>query len=198
MTSESTNVIWWTAGINALAVLIAPAIALWAQRKGDRSKAAQDRKQDIFKTLWINRRRPFYIARVDALNMIDVEFYRNKSVRDAWLDLFAHYRDKHPGLNDDQVVQQREELFATLLFEISKILGYSLGRAEIRDNIYRPELHNTVDTIDFETRKRVLDLLKSDALPVRFVRSQETTHKSDPNSGVVTHDFTGKSPPTAS
>ena len=187
MVSDSTTVIWWTAGINALAVLLAPAIALWAQRKGDRSKAAQDRKQLIFNTLWINRRRPFYIARVDALNMIDVEFYRNKSVRDAWQDLFAHYRDKHPGLNDEQIMQQREELFATLLFEISKVLGYSLGRAEIRDNIYRPELHNTFDSIEFETRQRVLDLLKSDALPVRFVNAQEEAHKTGSDSQAVTH-----------
>jgi hypothetical protein len=173
--SESSNAIWWCAGINALAVLVAPAIALWAQRRSDRSKAAQDRKQEIFKTLWTNRRRPFYIARVDALNMIDVEFYRNKAVRDAWLDLFANYRDKHPGLNDEQIAQQREELFTTLLFEISKVLGYELGRAEIRDNVYRPELHNTFDTIEFETRKRVLDLLKSDALPIRFVETPRTT-----------------------
>jgi hypothetical protein len=72
-------------------------------------------------------------------------------------------------LNDDQIVAEREEKFATLLFEISQILGYKFGRTAIRDNIYRPQFHNQVDEIELETRTRVLDLLRSDALPIRFV-----------------------------
>ena len=170
MSSDAATILWSTAGINALAVLAAPAIALWAQRQLDRGKAARDRKQDIFRTLWVNRRRPGYFSRVDALNMIDIEFYSNKPVRDAWDNLFAHYKDKHPGFNDDQIEQQRNELFTTLVFEMSKILGYDLGIAQIRDNIYRPELHNTFDAIEFETRSRILELLKTDALPVHFVQ----------------------------
>lgn len=171
MSSNTMDVIWWTAAINAAAVLIAPAIALWVQRKIDDYKAAQARKQAIFNSLWVNRRRPFYNARVDALNMIDVEFYKNKAVRDAWQDLFAHYRDPHPGLNDEQIGQQREERFTTLLFEISKELGYAMGRSEIRDNVYRPDMHNRIESVELETRNRVLDLLKGDALPVRFVEN---------------------------
>jgi hypothetical protein len=169
MASETTNILWWTGGINAAAVLIAPAIALWAQRKIDRYKAAQDRKEAIFKALWVNRKRPFYIARIDALNMIDIEFYKNKQVRDAWQDLFAHYRDPHPGLSNEQIGQQREELFTTLVFEVSKVVGYEFGRAEIRDNSYIPTLHGKIEEMEIETRNRVLDLLRGDALPVRFV-----------------------------
>ena len=82
MTNDS-NVLWWTATINALAVFSAPAIALWVQRRLDDGRAAQTRRQEIFKTLWVNRRRPYWVARVDALNMIDIEFYKFKSVRDA-------------------------------------------------------------------------------------------------------------------
>jgi hypothetical protein len=170
MADQTGYILWWTAAINASAVLVAPAIALWVQRRLDANNAARDRKQGIFNTLWVNRRRPFYLARIDALNMIDVEFHANKAVRDAWLDLYAHYRDPHPGNNDEQIFQQREELYTTLLFETSKVLGYALGRSEIRDNFYRPELHNTLENIDLETRSRILDLLKSDALPVRFVK----------------------------
>jgi hypothetical protein len=169
MSSETTNVLWWTATINAGAVLIAPAIALWAQRRIDRYKAAQDRREAIFKALWVNRKRPFYIARIDALNMIDIEFYKYKHVRDAWKDLFAHYRDPHPGLNDEQIGQQREELFTTLVFEASKVIGYDFGRAEIRDNSYVPTLHGKIEETEIETRTRILDLLRGDALPVKFV-----------------------------
>jgi hypothetical protein len=174
MASETTNILWWTAIINAAAVLIAPAIALWAQRKIDRYRAAQDRKEAIFKALWVNRKRPFYLARIDALNMIDLEFYDNKRIRDAWQDLFAHYRNQHTGLNDEQIGQQREELFTTLVFEVSKVVGYEFGRAEIRDNSYVPTLHGKIEEMEIETRNRILDLLRADALPVKFVATPAT------------------------
>ena len=169
MSTDMTNILWWTAAINAAAVLTAPAIALWAQRKMDRDRAAQERKQAIFKALWVNRKRPFYLARIDALNMVDIEFYKNKQVRDAWRNLFAHYSNPHPGLNDELLGQQREELFTALLAEMGKVVGYEFGTAEIRDNSYVPALHGRIEEMEIETRNRVLDLLKSDALPVRFV-----------------------------
>jgi len=38
MTVENTTVLWWTAGVNVVAILAAPAVALWIQRKVDRKK----------------------------------------------------------------------------------------------------------------------------------------------------------------
>jgi hypothetical protein len=155
--------------MSVIAILAAPAIALWIQRRVDQNGLGQQRKQEIFKALWVNRRRPFYLARVDALNMIDVEFFGEKAVQDAWQDLFAHYRDQHPGLSDAQLDQQRDEMYATLLFEISETLGYGFSKAHIRDNVYRPVFHDRFEATDTETRQRFLDLLKSDALPVKLV-----------------------------
>jgi len=167
--TNTSAVLWWTAAISAVAILAAPLVALWVQRKSEKERASEERRQAIFRTLWINRRRHFWVARIDALNMIDVEFHGERKVRDAWQDLFAHYRDEHPGLNDAQIGTERDDKFATLLFEISQVLGYEFGKAFIRDNVYRPDLHQKVDEIELETRRLVLELLKGDALPVRFV-----------------------------
>ena len=163
-----------TTGLMSVAAIIAsPIITLWIQRRLNDGKARRERRELIFKALWVNRRRQFYIARVDALNMIDVEFFGERKVQDAWEDLRAHYfRQEHPGLNNDQIFTEREEKYATLLFEISQVLGYNFGRTHIRDNIYRPQLHGQFDEIEFETRKLFLDLLKSDALPIRVVEGQ--------------------------
>ncbi len=168
---SEASVLWVTGLMSAAAIVAAPLIALWIQRRAEAEKALKDRRQAIFRALWVNRGRPIYsAARVDALNMIDVDFFGEQKVQDAWEDLRAHYfRQEHPGLNDEQIGAQREEKFATLLFEISQVLGYKFGRTHIRDTVYRPQLHLDFDGIEFETRKRVLDLLKSDALPVRFV-----------------------------
>ncbi len=167
--TEAT-VLWATGLMSVAAIIAAPIITLWIQRKLEVSKARTERRQAIFRALWVNRRRQFYVARVDALNMIEVEFFDEKTVWDAWDDLRAHYfRQEHPGLNEDQIFAEREEKFASLLFAISQVLGYGFGRTHIRDAVYRPQLHGRFDEIEFETRTRVLDLLKSDALPVRFV-----------------------------
>jgi hypothetical protein len=175
---SETGVLWATGLMSVGAIIAAPLIALWIQRRSETEKARNERRQAIFRALWVNRRRPFYIARVDALNMIDVDFYSERKVQDAWDDLRAHYfRQEHPGLSGGQIAAEREEKFATLLYEISQVLGYRLGRTQIRDNIYRPQLHNDFDGIEFETRKRVLELLQSDALPVRFVDEMPPPNK---------------------
>jgi len=164
-----TTVLWVTGFLSVLAIMAAPISALWIQRKIEDDKAQRERRQAIFKALWVNRRRQVWIARVDALNMIDIEFIGHARVLEAWQALFAHYvRADHPG-SQDQIFNEREELFATLLYEISQVLKYKFSRTYVRDNVYRPILHGEMDVMEFETRRLINGLLKSDALPVRFV-----------------------------
>jgi hypothetical protein len=182
------GVLWTTGLMSVGAIIAAPMIALWIQRRVELRKASLDRREAIFRALWVNRRRPFYLARVDALNMVDIDFFGERKVQEAWDDLRAHYfRPEHPGLNDEQIAAQREEKFAALLYEMSQVLGYTFGKTNIRDNIYRPQLHNDLDSLEFETRKRTLDLLRSDALPVRFVHGEpepaKEAVKSPPDRG---------------
>lgn len=164
-----TTVLWVTGALNVAAIIAAPITALWVQEKREEIKAQTQRREAIFRALWVNRQRQFYLARVDALNMIDVEFFGEQKVQDAWQNLFAHYSQPHPGLNEDQIFREREEMFATLLFEISQVLRYGFGRTHIRDNVYRPTLHGKLDQMELETRQWIHELLQRDALPVRFV-----------------------------
>lgn len=171
---NDTSVLWATGLMSVVAIIAAPIIALGVQRRLDESNAARKRREEIFKTLWVNRRRQLWIARVDALNMIDVEFYGEKSVQDGWEALRADlFRQEHPGLNEEQIFARREELYAALLYEISRVLDYDFSRTHIQDEVYRPVLHGQFDEIEIETKTRVLDLLRSDALPVRFVQPNQ-------------------------
>jgi hypothetical protein len=160
--------------LSVIAIITAPITALWVQRKGDDARALRKRREDIFKALWLNRTRPMYIARVDALNMIAVEFYGQKKVADAWADLLAHYNTDYQAAGVAFPEQQRlhVEKYTALLYEMGQVLGYEFGKTEIRDNAYRPVLHNDVEQMDLETRRVTLELLKSvnalDALPVRW------------------------------
>ncbi len=167
-----TGVLWVTGLLSVAAIMTAPVTALWVQRKIEADKALKDRRETIFKALWVNRRRQMWIARIDALNMIDIEFVGHDKVLDAWHALFAHYvRTDHPGTTD-QIFDEREELFATLVFEISRVLKYKFNRTYVRDNIYKPVFHNQLDELELETKHRIAGLLKLDALPVRFVGAE--------------------------
>jgi hypothetical protein len=130
---NDSSPLWVTGLLSVVAIFAAPVTALWVQGRREAQKALTLRREQIFKALWVNRRRQFYVARVDALNLIDVEFYGEQKVIDAWQDLFSHYEKEHPGLNEDQIFREREEKFATLLYEISQVLGYKFGKAHIRD-----------------------------------------------------------------
>lgn len=164
-----TTVLWATGLLSVLAIMTAPISALWIQRRIEDDKALRRRRQAIFNALWVNRRRQFWIARIDALNMIDIEFIGHQRVLEAWQALFAHYvRTDHPG-TQDQIFNEREELFATLLYEMSQVLKYGFSRTYVRDNIYRPILHSEMDAMEVENRRLINKLLKRDALPVRFV-----------------------------
>ncbi len=173
------SVLWWTAGLNVVAIIAAPITALWVQRKGDDRRALKARREAIFKTLWTNRARPAYLARVDALNMIDVEFHGKQKIIDAWADLFAHYKTDYAAVGTSEAEQTRmhSEKYANLLYEISQSLGYEIGKTHIRDDIYRPDIHNEFDTIELQTRRVTRDILvevaKMDALPVRLLSGEE-------------------------
>src|ERR1035441_1373507 len=105
------SVLWWTTGLTVVAIIAAPITALWVQRKGDDDRAAKARKEAIFRTLWTNRSRPVYLARVDALNMIYVEFFGEQKIIDAWADLFAHFKTdyKTEGVSEAEQTRRRIE-----------------------------------------------------------------------------------------
>lgn len=82
-TAREVAALWATGTISAIAILVAPLAALWIQRKAESNREKLTRMQDIFRSLWVNRMRPFYISRVDALNMIDVDFFGEQKVIDV-------------------------------------------------------------------------------------------------------------------
>jgi len=175
--------------MSVVAIIAAPIITLYVQRRVETDNALKLRREAIFKDLWLNRRRPYYTARIDALNMIDVEFYKEKQVRYAWDELRADYFDNEASklVDEKTLTDRRTEKFATLLYEISKVLKYDFGRQHIRDNVYLPQLHADVAEMEIETRRRVVQLLRSDALPVRFVEGPAAPP-------VVAHPVDGSTP----
>ena len=66
--------------ITILAIILGPILAVQVQKYIENKKETRNKKMQIFKALMATRATPLYPAHVEALNMIDIEFYNDKNV----------------------------------------------------------------------------------------------------------------------
>lgn len=73
-----------------VAILIAPFLAVFAQRQIDLWREQRQRKLWVFKTLMATRGRTLSPEHVQALNMIELEFQKSseKPILDAWKEYY--------------------------------------------------------------------------------------------------------------
>jgi len=124
-----------------LAILLAPVIAVQVQKYLERQREVHERRLRIFKTLMGTRAAVLAPAHVEALNLIDVEFYgarHFKHVRDSW-KVYLDHLNSFP--NEDQMrqsswVERSSELLTELLFQMALSLGYEFDRVQIKRSVY--------------------------------------------------------------
>ncbi len=107
--------------LNLTAIIIIPIaavlIAQWLQSRAEKRKD----KMQIFKTLMTSRIYGWTPESVNALNVIDIVFANDKSVRAAWKDLSDKYNVTNP---DEHHLMKIKLAQYKLLDEIAKSLGY--------------------------------------------------------------------------
>ncbi len=62
--------------LTIVAIFVAPWAALWLQKRIERSNEKKQRKLNIFKTLLATRANVVSMDHVQALNMIDIQFFK--------------------------------------------------------------------------------------------------------------------------
>ena len=121
------------------AVIVGPILAVQIQKFIENRKAIKDRKMQIFRTLMATRATPLAPLHVEALNMIDIEFYKDKTIVGAWkllLDNFGNY-PKDPKEQNYQTrltssAERSSELLSDLLYEMAKALNYDFDKVHLR------------------------------------------------------------------
>jgi hypothetical protein len=151
------------------ATLLGPILAVQAQKFLERSKEARHRKLNVFHTLMATRATRLAPEHVQALNRIDIEFFdtshrenaRNKPVVEA----YRAYLDKlseDPEQTEAAIRlwnQTCDDLFIDLLFEMSRRLGYSFGKVQLKKGIYHPRAHSETELIQDNIRDNFLRVL---------------------------------------
>ena len=129
-----------------LAILVAPILAVQIQRFIENKKEIKTRKMQIFRTLMATRATRLDAKHIEALNMIDIEFFENKKITEAWkllLDNFANYpkdiKDPNYQVQLNLCVEKSNNLFINLLYEIAKSLNYTFDKVHLTRGVYIPK-----------------------------------------------------------
>lgn len=134
------------------AAIIGPILAVQAQKMVERFTEDRRSKKRIFYVLMANRATQMAPDRVQALNMIDLEFRSNasffrrnrtKPITDAWKILLDEFNSGTDG-NPEQVKawnRRCDELTVNLLHAMSQYLGYDFDKVQLRRGIYYPKGH---------------------------------------------------------
>jgi len=166
--------------------LIAPFLAVFAQKQIELWREQRSRKLWVFKTLMTTRFHVLSIEHVQALKMIDLEFTKSseKAVIGAWKEYHDHL-NSYPRDGENQKeraavwVQRQEELLANLLGKMGASLGYEFDPVQIRRGAYLPEGHATVEFELQRLRTMVLEWLGGDRnVSVSLVPKDEEAAKN--------------------
>lgn len=94
--------------INIIALIVIPIFTIFLGKwLEDRAEQRKDKMQ-IFKTLMIARVYSYTRESVEALNIIDIVFSDDKSVRDAWAKLYDSYKVVNPDEMHIQKIKQNQ------------------------------------------------------------------------------------------
>ena len=170
--------------IMTLAVIIGPILAVQAQKIVEGFKEKRARRMGVFKTLMATRAERLNKEHVQALNMIDIEFYgrmipfintryqsgKEQAVTHAWKSYNSHLNQKGEYESDDLWIKTGDDLFTELLYSMAQSLGYDYDKVQLQRDCYRPIAHGNLEN----TQLGILDGLnnvinKGHPIPMRVV-----------------------------
>jgi len=165
--------------ITVFAIFIAPIVALWLQKKIETFNEQKTRGLEIFKTLLATRANTISLEHVQALNMIDVEFYNQKEIRNYWNIYRDHLNSSYPQNQDksaqDRWEEKRVDYLTDLLHCMSKFFGYDFDKVILKKGAYSPVAHGIFNLQQNLIRHGFVELLTGEkSLKVEVVDKKQS------------------------
>lgn len=133
----------WLFGIAiVVATFLGPLIAVLVTRWIDQTRETKTRKLWVFRSLLANRRATLSKEFVDAMNLVEIEFFGNERVIGLWRRVMDKLHTDVSGFKDDERDRHFEEindLRAKMMHEIGLSLGYKMEQLDILRGGYFPE-----------------------------------------------------------
>jgi hypothetical protein len=174
--------------ITTAAVILGPILAVQAQKFVEAFREKRRRRLSLFTTLMSTRAERLSRNHVQALNMIDIEFYgrkvfgtrfqtrSEKAVTNAWKNYNQHLNERKAYESLDSWLKRADELFTKILYDMSQALKYDFDEVQLRRDCYRPEAHVNLENTQLAVLAGLEKVLKGEqSLPmaVTYFPSQE-------------------------
>lgn len=146
------------------AIFLGPICAVWMTRFVDGRREKKANRLAVFKTLMRTRGSRLNHEHVGALNLVEIEFYKEKNVSNALQRYFDHLNTR---TTDERWLDTSNHLFTKLLYEIAKSLGYKIEQLQILTGGYAPQGWIDNEGRQEEIQNRLIALLQmKTALPI--------------------------------
>ena len=167
-------------GLTILALLVGPFIGIYTQKWIETKKEHRSKQLDIFRVLLGERHSNFSAKYIRALNLIPIDFSdkkkKEKPVIIASKTLLNHlvnlpekkdYKNEAEYRNAEQISDEKEyEYRVELLFEISKCLGYSFEKVDIKGAAYNSTADEDEERDEKKAIREGLIFLLAGSLPL--------------------------------
>ncbi len=167
-----------TGALMIIAIIIGPIMAVQIQKLLERRRQKRQAKEGIFKTLMSTRGTPVSLLHVQALNLIDLEFYgtnkKDKTVVDAW-KMYRDHLYNHPNNSQEPDYKSKSEswgdksrdLLTDLLFEMAQSLGYEFDKVHLKRGAYTPQVYGDTEFEQLYLRRKLVALFEGKtAIPI--------------------------------
>jgi hypothetical protein len=156
-----------------LATFLGPILAVVMTRFIDKRRDQHQRRLFVFRTLMATRRSTMSPEHVNALNLIEIEFYRHPKVTEAWKAYLRHLSTPFDPKENDRVTKERQRLLTTLLSEMTAVMNIRIPQLDILDGGYIPQ-----GVVDLEAEQKAIRVLLTEisrgqrAFPIEIHKTQ--------------------------
>lgn len=171
--------------VTAIAIIVGPIMAVRISLRVDASREKLRRKYQTFHALMRTRRVTLSPDHVTALNVIQTEFHDDDRVVAA----YKKYLDNLgtallTGSTEEaqkKFVDDRDDAFNDMMFEIGKHLGFSLDKRELKKYSYAPQGWVDAEAEQNAVRQLALELLLGKRpLPISPFQPSPSANKFPP------------------
>lgn len=165
---------WAIVAATGLGPILAVLITFWRESRS----SLKARRLWVFRTLMATRRVGISPEHVNALNLVEVDFYGCERVQEHWKVYKDHLFGSGP--EDDAWREKKERLLANMLFEMATALRFRIPAMEIFKGGYAPKGWAHRDSRQFEAMEYIYELSKGTKIVPIWLRGVTPQSPSQP------------------
>ncbi|MGO4917200.1 DUF6680 family protein [Pseudogemmobacter sp. W21_MBD1_M6] len=172
----------WYVLATLAAIALGPIIAVLVTRLLDGTREKRRRRLDVFRNLMQTRGVRLDPVHVAALNVVEIEFYKDGKVRQAFQSYIQHLSSPMPEVKEqDRFFEQRSDLFMNLLFEVGSSVGLAFDKRDLERLSYVPQGWDSDQTTQRKNAEMLGQLLSGKiAIPITHSIGTQSPYPEPP------------------